>query len=42
VSFSIEDLERLGVDVEGWSEERLEEAILAHVLMADDQSSSHR
>jgi len=32
----------LGIDVEGWAEERLEEAILAHVLMADDQSSSHR
>ncbi len=39
---SIEGMKRLGIDVEGWAEERLEEAILAHVLMADDQSSSHR
>jgi len=39
---SIEGMRRLGVDVDGWPEDRLEEALLSHILMADDQSSSHR
>jgi hypothetical protein len=41
-SFSIEDAKRLGIDAEGWSEDRGSESIVAHILMADDQSSSHR
>lgn len=39
---SIEGMKQLGIDVEGWSNERVEESLVAHVLMADDQSSSHR
>ena len=39
---SIEGMRTLGIDVEGWSSSRLEEALLSHILMADDQSSSHR
>jgi len=42
VSFSIEGASLLGVDLDGWSKDRKEEALVAHVLMADDQSSSHR
>ena len=41
-NFSIEGAEQLGIDAEGWSEERAPEAVVAHILMADDQSSSHR
>jgi hypothetical protein len=39
---SIEGMSKLGIDVEGWDEGRLGDALLAHILMADDQSSSHR
>lgn len=39
---SIAGMRRLGIDVEGWPDSRLGEALLSHVLMADDQSSSHR
>ena len=42
VSFSIEGAKRLGVDLDGWPEARRSESVVAHVLMADDQSSSHR
>ena len=42
VSFSIEGASLLGVDLEGWGQERQVESLVAHVLMADDQSSSHR
>ena len=42
ISFSIEGMESLGVDGSAWPESRIEEALLAHILMADDQSSSHR
>ncbi|MDP6199892.1 MAG: hypothetical protein QF531_03895, partial [Candidatus Poseidonia sp.] len=42
IKCSIEGIRKLGIDVEGWSEERVEESLVAHVLMADDQSSSHR
>ena len=42
MSYSIEGAGLLGVDVEGWSKDREEEALVAHILMADDQSSSHR
>jgi hypothetical protein len=42
VSYSIEGASLLGVDVNGWSKDREEEALVAHILMADDQSSSHR
>lgn len=42
VAFSIEGAKQLGVDLEGWAEDRQEESLVAHVLMADDQSSSHR
>lgn len=42
MSFSIEGMKRLGIDGEGWAVGREEEACIAHVLMADDQSSSHR
>ena len=40
--FSIEGASLLGVDLDGWEEERQIESLVAHVLMADDQSSSHR
>lgn len=39
---SIEGMNRLGIDVEGWAETQAVDALLAHILMADDQSSSHR
>ena len=42
VSFSIEGARQLGVDLDGWPEGRRSESVVAHVLMADDQSSSHR
>ena len=42
MSFSIEGARRLGADLDGWAEERRSESLVAHVLMADDQSSSHR
>jgi len=42
VTFSIEGAKQLGVDLDGWAEGRQEESLVAHVLMADDQSSSHR
>ena len=42
LSYSIEGAGLLGVDVDGWSKDREEEALVAHILMADDQSSSHR
>ena len=42
ISFSIEGARRLGVDLDGWPEGRRSESVVAHVLMADDQSSSHR
>ena len=42
VSFSIEGSKQLGIDLEGWAEDRQVESLFAHVLMADDQSSSHR
>ena len=41
-TYSIESAKRLGIDAEGWSEARQSESIIAHILMADDQSSSHR
>ncbi|MGB2070461.1 MAG: hypothetical protein ACPHVR_02360, partial [Poseidonia sp.] len=42
LAYSIEGASLLGVDVDGWSNNREEEALVAHILMADDQSSSHR
>ncbi len=42
VSFSIEGSQILGIDVQGWEKGRELESLIAHVLMADDQSSSHR
>ena len=42
ISCSIEGCETLGIDLNGWSEKRRFESVIAHVLMADDQSSSHR
>ena len=42
ISYSIEGARLLGVDFEGWSDDRQIESLVAHVLMADDQSSSHR
>jgi hypothetical protein len=42
MNLSIEGMRTLGIDVEGWPDERLHEALIAHILMADDQSSSHR
>ena len=42
MSFSIEGAKQLGIDADGWSEPRVSESIIAHILMADDQSSSHR
>lgn len=41
-TLSIEGRKQLGIDVDGWPEALAEESLLAHVLMADDQSSSHR
>jgi tRNA threonylcarbamoyladenosine modification (KEOPS) complex Cgi121 subunit len=41
-SFSIEAAKQLGIDAAGWSKARQTESIIAHILMADDQSSSHR
>jgi hypothetical protein len=42
VSFSIEGAQLLGIDLQGWEKGREVESLVAHVLMADDQSSSHR
>ena len=42
MDISIEGMRALGIDVDGWPDERMEEALVAHILMADDQSSSHR
>jgi hypothetical protein len=39
---SIEGKAKLGIDIEGWSDARLDESSIAHILMADDQSSAHR
>ena len=41
-SYSIEGARQLGIDAEGWDNARAHESIIAHILMADDQSSSHR
>ena len=41
-SFSIEGAKLLGIDIDGWQKGREVESLVAHVLMADDQSSSHR
>ena len=41
-SYSIEGARRLGIDAHGWDDARASESIIAHILMADDQSSSHR
>ena len=40
--YSIEAAKQLGADAEAWVEVRSQESIIAHILMADDQSSSHR
>ena len=40
--YSIEGAKQLGIDVESWVTDRRFESLVAHVLMADDQSSSHR
>ena len=40
--YSIEGAKQLGIDVESWVSDRRFESLVAHVLMADDQSSSHR
>lgn len=42
VEFSIEGSKQLGIDLDGWADGRGVESLVAHVLMADDQSSSHR
>lgn len=42
MNYSIEGMKRLGIDGSAWPDSRIEEALLAHILMADDQSSSHR
>lgn len=42
LSYSIEGAKLLGIDVESWVLDRRFESLVAHVLMADDQSSSHR
>ena len=42
MSYSIEGAKELGIDADGWSEPRVHESVIAHILMADDQSSSHR
>ena len=39
---SIEGKNKLGIDLEGWPDARLDESFIAHILMADDQSSAHR
>ena len=41
-SYSIEGARQLGIDADGWDHARVHESIIAHILMADDQSSSHR
>jgi len=41
-SYSIEGARQLGIDADGWDNARVHESIIAHILMADDQSSSHR
>ena len=42
MSVSIEGSRTLGIDIPNDASHLLEEALVAHVLMADDQSSSHR
>ena len=42
MALSIEGMEHLGIDGSTWPESRIEEALIAHIPMADDQSSSHR
>lgn len=42
IASSIEGMNRLGIDAEGWDVSRWSEACIAHVLMADDQSAAHR
>ena len=42
MSLSIESSRILGIDIPNDASHLLEEALVAHVLMADDQSSSHR
>ena len=42
MNYSIEGMKHLGIDGSAWPDSRIEEALLAHILMADDQSSSHR
>ena len=42
MSASIEGSRILGIDIANDASHLLEEALVAHVLMADDQSSSHR
>jgi tRNA threonylcarbamoyladenosine modification (KEOPS) complex Cgi121 subunit len=42
MSCSIEGMNYLGIDGSAWPDSRIEEALIAHILMADDQSSSHR
>ena len=42
MALSIEGMRHLGIDGSAWPESRIEEALIAHILMADDQSSSHR
>ena len=41
-SYSIEGARQLGIDADGWDNARVHESIIAHIIMADDQSSSHR
>lgn len=42
ITFSIEGARTLGIAVEEWTPGRISESVVAHVLMADDLSSSHR
>lgn len=42
VTLSIDGAKILGVDISSDATSQLEESLVAHVLMADDQSSSHR
>ena len=42
MSYSIEGAKRLGIEFVDESQINIEEALIAHVLMADDQSASHR
>jgi len=40
--YSIEGMKRLGISVEDWMGPVQDDALIAHIIMADDQSSSHR